>query len=65
MTEKEFVIVGDGAHKMFNWLTPYIEEAGYTWTIEQNMDSDGNVIIGSSRIKIINAKSSHHTTRRA
>ena len=62
MNEKEFVIVGDGAFTMFHWMTPYIEEAGYNWTIEQNKDSYGNTIIGSYRIKI-NAKPSHQTTQ--
>lgn len=50
--ELEWVIYGDSAFQMFNWLTPYIEEAGYTWKVEQEMNSHGKITFRAWRIKV-------------
>lgn len=41
MKEKSWVIYGDSARQMFIWLTPYIEEAGYSWEVETQDDTVG------------------------
>lgn len=41
MHEKSFVVYGDGAMQMFEWLTPYIEQAGYRYKIESIKDAIG------------------------
>lgn len=47
LKERQFVIYGDSLQKLFHWLTPYIELAGFTWEIYDEPDS-----FGSARITI-------------
>lgn len=51
--EKKFTMYGDGAIQMFNWLTPYIEAAGYKW---EQRDIKGPLqVLGGREITITKA----------
>ena len=53
---KEWVIYGNSAFQMFNWLVPCIEKAGYTWHCERHTDSMGKETFGAWHISIIKLK---------
>lgn len=50
---KKWVIYGDSAFQMFNWLTPFIEKAGYEWSYKNHKDNMGKETFGAWDIKIV------------
>lgn len=50
--EKSFVIYENAAERMFNWLTPYIEQAGYSWKQEPFEQRIGDAIEWTSAVRI-------------
>ena len=50
--ETSFIIYENAAERMFSWLTPYIQLAGYSWKIENHIERKGDVIQWTSAVKI-------------
>lgn len=42
---KTFVVYGDSGMQMFNWLSPYIEAAGYKWITKATPGEIGKTTI--------------------
>lgn len=41
--EHSYVIYEYAAERMFHWMAPFVEKAGYEWTANQYRDSEGNM----------------------
>ena len=48
---KRWTIYGDSAFQIFNWLTPFIEKAGYNWRVNHHI-TENNPTFGGWDIEI-------------